>query len=694
MRISVTIDGIDQTHRLLEGEFSLETTGVSDIDSVDLPLDDFTNELKIKKGSDVIIEETQRSIRLFGGIVDEVSTIPIGVGRRVTVSAMDWKALLDRTSVTKKYENKTDKFIILDAFTEAKVTEFDLTNIREGRNIDYLNFSGSTLRNILDTITRITGFIWFITPSKLVHYEERGTSAHTFEFSDTPDDVVSFPYYDSLRRERLENFNAVEVRGGLDLSEDITDIYEGDGNRREWVLGNKDEESKHRIAQSPTRAFIDAIDPDLPDRIVVQRNTGSNNNPVWTTQRVGRPNDSNIDIEWISLQRTVEWKVAPPNFENSWRVSGRFFHPIIVNMREEERVKRTGRVLTKTINEPDIKTLTEAHDLAIAFLRDNDDEDQITFMTNKDGIEPGKFIYFKCVTLGIVKRQLFRVERMSTKISGGLVGEYSISLGVEFSLANIISTLRARAAFAPSESDAQVTTIRMSKVNIKPTEVETQEKKLGDENGNYHVESDNNNRNFVVDPSFEVANLPDWVSTPHGNHTVTITRSDEESLIEDHAAKFEITNVQAAGFSFLQSEKIKVESGDVWSIGGFVNIKSKVGGAIGKLRIEWLNNADTIVAFQDIDRSTLTEGFILLPLVNTNVPATAVNLRLKVGVFANNAADRIVAFWDQIIADARNNLPDYFDGDSFDGFWQGGQHRSSSVQQKDGVVAGYWVARS
>lgn len=468
MQVRLLINSIDLTAHLFQ-DWDIQKSDQDDIDVVQISLNDEANNLVINRGRDVIIEKwSDANTRHFGGIVAEIVKTPLGLGRRIDITCQDWKILLDRMTFSKRYTNKTDQFIIQNAFTETGLTEIDTTDVASTRTIDFIRFTGHSLRSMLDQISQITGAKWSLDSKKKLHYKPEGTIAASFSLSDNPDEVTSWPYYNSQYVEELGNYNEVEVRGGVALSDNITETMSGDGVRKVWVMGGDDKAGggiSEPISKEPTRAYIDSVDPTLPERVVIHRNTGTDGSPTWTVQSVGldqgQTGFGTYAVLWNPAERRVQWNTTPPNFTNSWRITGRRFMPIVVRLPDLAAQSESGRVFRQSIHEPSVETLNMAQDIAIAALRENKNRERLTVQLNQEGLEVGEYVTVTASRYGL-QNQALRIHNLNLHLLGSTLAEYRVTLGGgSHTLAHLLFALRQKAAQPRDEDSSAVTLMRM-----------------------------------------------------------------------------------------------------------------------------------------------------------------------------------------------------------------------------------------
>ena len=467
MRIRVLINGTDLTNWIGDYRWFIQTSDQDDIDVLNMyfldplyigevydPINDvylhMTGRLPIRRGDDIIIESfNDNTIRYFGGIIAEKTQKEDGLGNITKITAQDWKVLLDKSSVTKKYTLKTHKQIIRDAVAESGITEIDTSllvdDLARDRVVDYIEFAGHSLRSILVTISELTNHKWWIDPFKRIHFELEGTEGDraAFGLSDNPDNNFTFPYYNTEYVEELGNFNQVELRGGYRTSDNLVEEFSGDGLQTIWQVGvheNSSNDVSEPISVEPTREYIDAIDPSLVDRVIIEKNTGSDGAPRWQTVDVALDLTGGGEATWNPLYSRVEWHVAPRNLTKSWRIHGRRNMPLIT---EYPAIPPIGeRVYKHTIFDASIVTEEMGLEKAQALLRENGHKERLHCSIQKEGLYTGQSIVVNCRRYGLVNKSL-KVHGMRISLLGGTVGEFRLTLGSgSHTLAHMLYAMR------------------------------------------------------------------------------------------------------------------------------------------------------------------------------------------------------------------------------------------------------------
>lgn len=416
------------TSYVVENSYSIRNSIWSEVDTLNIELqDDTILGLNIRQGYDIIVEDAaNENTRFFGGVIQTIQTVSRGVGISMRITAVDWTYVLDRTSVKKTYSTagQTDQEILRSAIRgstdggEAGLTEFSTNDIRKGRTLDSFSFNGSSVRSILDQISTITGFIWYVTPWKEIIYKDRSLEAGYVNFDVSPDESLLRYGFEGLSVTRkLALWNTVEMESS-GLSDNVTEIYSGDGSTTVFQTGDSQwSKGSHVIWRAPTTS-------NFP---IVEKNTGSNGSPTWTTQsiKLEGAGGSASDAQWNPTTHTVTFTSAPPNFANSWRITGRFSTPTNAFVEDSVAVSSHGRVFKTSINAPKGSSVEQTTELANALLRENTDRILLRFNTNYDTPKAGTMCGITHPKFDLSNEQ-FLVTGVTTRIVGGEVFEHRV----------------------------------------------------------------------------------------------------------------------------------------------------------------------------------------------------------------------------------------------------------------------------
>jgi len=245
---------------IMERNWEISQFSGTDIGHTNFDLiDDGT--LAVALGNDLIVEEFSDSdVRHFGGVIVDYSVRFIGVEKIYSITAQQWKIILEKSIFTLDVASQADTATITAAFSEAGVTEINTSTagyVESARTLEKMSFRGTSLRSLMDTLTSITGWVWDVDNHKKLIYRQQERKAGPFNLSDAPDNTATFPFYNSSRIERLGAYNFVRIEGERKLSSNYTDIYSGDGSKKlfhlavdNMVTGNE----YHKFIRGPSTA--------------------------------------------------------------------------------------------------------------------------------------------------------------------------------------------------------------------------------------------------------------------------------------------------------------------------------------------------------------------------------------------------------------------------------------------------------
>ena len=322
------------------------------------------------------------------------------------------------------------------------------------------------------TVSEIANAKWYLDPFKRLFYGKTHDSPAPFNLnSDNPNHVTTFPFYDSEYVEELGNYNEVELRGPQTLSDNITETFSGDGVRQVWRIGvflNSSGTISEPLNVEPDRLFIDAIDPSLPSRVVIEKNIGTDTNQVWepVTVELDLHGESG-DVTWNPGLRRIEWRDPPLTLTNAWRIHGRRNMPLIVTIPDQAAIARAGRIFKHTIHDQNIRTEAMAYEKGMALLRENGDKERLNCVIDEAGLTTGQTILVTCPRYEMVERPL-KIHGMNISLQGGDVEQIRLTLGTgSHTLAHMMYALRRGRETPADEQDASTTQIAVLTYKFK-----------------------------------------------------------------------------------------------------------------------------------------------------------------------------------------------------------------------------------
>ncbi len=163
----VKINNIDITSYIITDTFELNKT------------DNFNKELKfnidvindnIQAGQEVIVEDGLN--RLYGGIVGQIEKNIISPTKlSLSISTTNYESILARRTVNSAYTNKTAGFIV-KSFLASSLAQEGITEglVDDGILIPSISWTIRNIRDILDEIAEMSGFVWWIDDFKKLYF--------------------------------------------------------------------------------------------------------------------------------------------------------------------------------------------------------------------------------------------------------------------------------------------------------------------------------------------------------------------------------------------------------------------------------------------------------------------------------------------------------------------------------------------
>jgi hypothetical protein len=182
-------------------------------------------------GAEVIY--TKDSTRLFGGLIDvpaERGLSPYGGTRIVnTVSAVDFNAYADRRYVTETIPAGTLKAAlqVLDNYLATYGVTLDAGQVN-GPTLQQLIYNYKLLRECLDELSVMTGYVWEIDYNKILRMTLPGGTAAPFDVVPASDPSTVRGDI-TVSTERQEYANRIILRAGPRAPEDFVAGWHGNG---------------------------------------------------------------------------------------------------------------------------------------------------------------------------------------------------------------------------------------------------------------------------------------------------------------------------------------------------------------------------------------------------------------------------------------------------------------------------------
>ncbi len=418
MKVRLRIDAVDRSSLLPRTGWSLEDSEGKRISTLSLSLEDRTGALAASalELKEVILDDPDTpATRYFLGLVTQVETRPLeGVGLVHDIVAQEYGWLMDHYYHTEKYSNMTDAAIIADAFSDTGLAEIDATTlVTASRTIEKFVMNNMSLRAMMDALTEITGFVWYVDWQKRLVYQAPTAAAASIVLSDA---VATGQQYQGITRVKdyTGMVNYVIIRGGWFLSGAVYVILGSNAQDVVVPSGN--------ISTGP------ADTQALPD---VWINTGSDAVPVWTAKTVGSKAGGQLltafDCLFNWIDRTIEFNTAPPNLTKAYRLYGRVQQAYKFEVPDQAGLDLAGRRLEYLVNDEDIRTDQQAYDKAAAIFRERGvAREKVVLTTSEEGLRSGQLIRVINAKMGIDK--YYSIRRVVIRFLGAALASHELTL--------------------------------------------------------------------------------------------------------------------------------------------------------------------------------------------------------------------------------------------------------------------------
>lgn len=243
MSLTVTIDGVDRTARVILNSIEIQQALTSTVDTctfalrlpaaAEAEIPDFTHEVII----------TLDASRLFGGVVTTTNPTLGWGGDEITVevACQDFQYHLTRTLIADAFQNESAGSIVRSILTTAG-TPYGITEgtIENGPTIEEFKIDYEEAGQAIERLAEITGFEWYVDALKRLYFFSPSSAVADAPWElDIPAagvEAASAPIT-SLRapRDGTQYRNAITLRGAQSVSDTRTDTRTSSGVEREYV---------------------------------------------------------------------------------------------------------------------------------------------------------------------------------------------------------------------------------------------------------------------------------------------------------------------------------------------------------------------------------------------------------------------------------------------------------------------------
>lgn len=176
----------------------------------------------IVRQGDVQIYDARQNL-IFGGHVTKLDDASYGVNTRTIFNCVDYWQALDRVEVQQVFTGQSDVAIITSLLTSYAPWVDQSLLPATGNYVFAKRVCKGTLRDVLQAIADVTGFLIWIDPESKIHYASPSSSSTApFDLSDNPNSITSFGY--ALTKYEVDDnaiINRVYFYGGKNTSPDF-----------------------------------------------------------------------------------------------------------------------------------------------------------------------------------------------------------------------------------------------------------------------------------------------------------------------------------------------------------------------------------------------------------------------------------------------------------------------------------------
>lgn len=372
-------------------------------------------------------QTTVRTRFLFNGYIKNLKADYDGTNRHYQVDCLPLGDVIDNGAlVTGSYESTTDQAIINNLvstyfsntlFTGASNFLQPSTTVQLGQSISSVYFADETMRNVLNTLSDSTGFIYFVDEYNYLWYNDTPFNYSSIGINvENADYVTQFPPENYLcEQDGAQLTNSVKVLGGQFYTIE-TDVYSGDGSTKTFTLASKPQNINNVTVGGSTYA------PTKTSKVGVK---GQDALGVSNINVLYDPNSSSISLNAAPAVGTDNLLITYPTFRN-----------VSILVEDNQSVAKYGRHFVAKVTDTSITDSATAQTRGIAEIaKYSEPLNILTFdLTSSGGstslyIPRGLTVIVNSALDGFVN-QPFTVTTVEVKSKGAGVNVYNYECGI------------------------------------------------------------------------------------------------------------------------------------------------------------------------------------------------------------------------------------------------------------------------
>jgi hypothetical protein len=229
----VTIANEVMTHLVVNGSLSIDDA-LHERSTCSFVIQAPAGTVMIEPGDSVTIMEN--GDLLFAGTVNDLEvTVLIGshpLQTSIDVQCTDWQQVTDRRIVSEAFVEKTTGQILSSLVDKYLAIEGITANVDQGPVVREAVFNYVSFTTCVDKLAEISGYNWWISPAKVLHFKTREALWAPFEMTDlSPISRVR------VTGNRDQFRNRQYIKGGKDITDPQTESFKGNGTQKTFTVG-------------------------------------------------------------------------------------------------------------------------------------------------------------------------------------------------------------------------------------------------------------------------------------------------------------------------------------------------------------------------------------------------------------------------------------------------------------------------
>lgn len=222
--MTITINGIDQTDKVILNTFRIDQVLTQEVDSAKFSLlnpevvPDVMEEVVITNGSNTI----------FAGIILNINIKSKSKQAIYEITCKDYTEELDGKYVVEDYSNETVENIINDILSKYVPSGFIL-ECDVAQTISYIKFNYSKPSQCLKDLADLVLGDWYVGYNKTIYFISKSTFSAPFSITDDNNKIIKGSLV--VKKDASQIKNTVFVRGGEYLGSSYTEKFVADGDQ-------------------------------------------------------------------------------------------------------------------------------------------------------------------------------------------------------------------------------------------------------------------------------------------------------------------------------------------------------------------------------------------------------------------------------------------------------------------------------